>query len=43
MAPEEEINLPTGPKLWLTVATLCVTMFFKGLVRLSNVVTIMDE
>jgi hypothetical protein len=29
---EEEINYPTGHKLWLTVATLCVTMFLKGLV-----------
>jgi hypothetical protein len=31
--PEVEINYPTGPKLWLTVATLSITMFLKGLVR----------
>ncbi|KAH8807374.1 major facilitator superfamily domain-containing protein [Xylogone sp. PMI_703] len=30
-APEVEINYPTGPKVWLAVATLCVTMFLKGL------------
>jgi hypothetical protein len=24
--PEEEISFPTGPKLWLTVATLRVTI-----------------
>jgi hypothetical protein len=41
--PEEEVNYPTGPKLWLTVATLCVTMFLKGLVRSSNVITMMNE
>jgi hypothetical protein len=33
---EEEINYPTGPKLWLTVAALCVAMFLKGLVRSLN-------
>jgi hypothetical protein len=37
--PEVEINYPTGPKLWLTVTTLCVAMFLKGLVRSSNVIT----
>ena len=42
-APEVEINFPSGPKVWLAVATLCVTMFLKGLVRLSNVITIIDE
>ncbi len=36
--PEEEINFPTGPKLWLTVATLCVAMFLKGLVG-SSIIT----
>jgi hypothetical protein len=34
----EEISYPSGHKLWLTVASLCVTMFLKGLVRLSNVI-----
>jgi len=29
---EEEINFPTGPKLWLTVASLCMALFLKGLV-----------
>jgi hypothetical protein len=29
---EEEINYPVGLKLWLTVASLCITMFLKGLV-----------
>jgi hypothetical protein len=33
----EEINYPTGHKLWLTVASLCIAMFLKGLVRSSNV------
>ena len=29
---EEDINFPTGTKLWLTVASLCVALFLKGLV-----------
>lgn len=41
--PGEEVNYPTGPKLWLTVATLCVTMFLKGLVRLLNGFTAMNK
>jgi hypothetical protein len=41
--PEVEINYPTGPKLWLTVTTLCVAMFLKGLVRSSNVITMTNE
>jgi hypothetical protein len=41
--PEEEINYPTGPKLWLTVATLCVTMFLKGLVRSPYVIAVMKS
>lgn len=28
----EEIDYPTGHKLWLTVASLCIAMFLKGLV-----------
>ena len=40
---EVEINYLTGLKLWLTVTTLCVAMFLKGLVRSSNVVTMANE
>ncbi len=32
----EEISYPTGHKLWLTVASLCIAMFLKGLVCSSN-------
>ena len=34
----EEINYPTGYKLWLTVISLCIAMFLKGLVSSSNLV-----
>ncbi len=34
----EEINYPTGYKLWLTVISLCLAMFLKGLVSSSNMV-----
>jgi hypothetical protein len=40
--PQSEINYPTGPKLWLAVGTLCVTVFLKGLVRWSNVINVMN-
>jgi hypothetical protein len=32
----EEIDYPTGYKLWLTVISLCLAMFLKGLVSSSN-------
>lgn len=41
--PESEITYPSGPKLWLTVATLCVTVFLKGLVCWSNVIKLITE
>lgn len=40
--PEEETIYPTGPKLWLTLATLCVTMFLRGLVLSLHVIQL-DE
>ena len=41
--PEDETIYPTGPKLWLTLATLCVTMFLKGLVFSLDVIHLMKE
>jgi hypothetical protein len=41
--PEDETIYPTGPKLWLTLATLCVTMFLKGLVFSLDVIHFMKE
>ena len=29
---EDNINYPTGSKLWLTMTSLCVTFFINGLV-----------
>ena len=29
---DENINYPTGPKLWLTMASLCIAYFLNGLV-----------
>jgi hypothetical protein len=29
---EENINYPTGPKLWLTMTSLCIAWFLNGLV-----------
>lgn len=31
--PDENITYPTGPKLWLTMASLCIAYFLNGLVR----------
>ena len=41
--PEDETIYPKGPKLWLTLATLCVTMFLKGLVFSLDVIHLMKE
>ena len=41
--PENETIYPTGPRLWLTLATLCVTMFLKGLVFSLDVIHLMKE
>lgn len=30
--PDENITYPTGPKLWLTMASLCIAYFLNGLV-----------
>ena len=32
---EENINYPTGPKLWLTMSSLCIAYFLNGLVGFS--------
>lgn len=34
---EDDIDYPTGAKLWLTVLCLCLTFFLHGLVSLSNI------
>jgi hypothetical protein len=36
----EETNYPTGYKLWLTVISLCLAMFLKGLVSSSRMIRI---
>jgi hypothetical protein len=33
---DENINYPTGPKLWLTTSALTITLFLTGLVRLPR-------
>jgi hypothetical protein len=29
---DENINYPTGPKLWLTMTSMCIAYFLNGLV-----------
>lgn len=35
---DEAINFPSGPKVWLTMTSLCIAQFLHGLVRSSHVV-----
>jgi hypothetical protein len=37
---DENINYPTGPKLWLTMTSLCVAFFLNGLVGFHDVIEI---
>lgn len=36
---DENINYPTGPKLWMTVGSMCIAQFLNGLVRFSRILT----
>jgi hypothetical protein len=35
---DENITYPTGPKLWLTMTSLCIAYFLNGLVGSRNVI-----
>jgi len=37
---DENINYPIGPKLWLTMASLCIAYFLNGLVGFHGVIEI---
>jgi hypothetical protein len=35
---DENINYPTGPKLWLTLTSFCIAYFLNGLVGFHDVI-----